>query len=182
MLAICGEISYSITTDLSVYIEYDASTHTIVIYCEDMDVYYTGSYTYTISVYLTAFASCNCEDCCVSTTNVITIINPCTSSVLTASAAQTVMISYSETATVGFPSLTVAPSPCAEQVTYSCAYESGPYTGTEFNLCSFEYFHGDYSSTGQFNSQTGALVFSTNDMNMFPVGSYRFTLTATVGL
>lgn len=61
--------------ELNVYVTYDVSVHSFIIYCENMDLLVQGSFTYTVTAYLTAYP--NVPSCTTSTTAIIVIINPC---------------------------------------------------------------------------------------------------------
>lgn len=69
---------------------------------------------------------------------------------------------------------------CLQYATYSCQYQSGPYSGS-LDVCSFTDTNGVYSSSASFNTATGEYVFSTDDKDTFPPGTYELVITFTLG-
>jgi hypothetical protein len=179
MINICGEITYEVVAgDLDVYITYTQETHAIVIYCEDMSLLTTGSFSYTVNVYLTAYPTCNCVGCCGSTTGTIVIVDPCLTCSISAGEPSGLMVTYGAPGTWNFPALTVVPSPCGNEVVYTCTY-MGP--SMQWDLCNFQYATGAFSSSGSFDSSTGSYTFNSDDMATFPEGTYNFAITASIG-
>jgi hypothetical protein len=141
VIEMCGGLTYVIDGgDLNVYINYDESTQIITIYSENMDLTITGTFTYTVNVFLPGFEdSCGqCTACCGSSSGTIVIENPCSGATLTTGEVTSIHATYGVEVTFDFPALSVVPATCDQHVHYSCEYVSGPYTGSipmcDFNL------------------------------------------------
>jgi hypothetical protein len=132
---ICGPLIYTIDAgDLNIFIEYDVELHIIVIYCEDMSLVVTGSFTYTITVSLSMHPTCG--GCWGHSTGTIVILSPCIGPQLTVGLNINIDFSFNGPSSWTPPPLSVVPSVCFPHITYVCNYVSGPYTGP-IDLCNW---------------------------------------------
>lgn len=143
-----------------------------------MELVEQGTFTYTVKAYLTEYP--HCETCVVSESGTITLIDPCISSDVETGVAVNVYTTYSSAVTFTPPVLTVTPSVCESQVTYSCKYVKGPYTGS-LNLCNFSISSEDQSCEATFDKLTGDYQFNCHDATTFPPGEYEFCVTPSIG-
>jgi hypothetical protein len=173
-------VTYTIESELNVYITFDVSTHTIVIYSEEMDLLVSGSFSYTISVHIAAYPECACTDCCASSSALIVIGNPCTDCVMSSGVPESIAIPYGQSGEFNYPALSVSPAGCAELVTYTCEYLNGPYEG-QMNMCSFALNHQGHTCSAVFDTTTGQYTFTCTDMATFRPGQYTFRITAHIG-
>jgi hypothetical protein len=174
IIDICGALIYTIDCDLNVYIDYNPTTHIIIIYCDDMTTLQQGSYDFTITVNISIYVSVT-----VSSGGTIVIVDPCLSAVLEIAVPTHIIVAYGDLGTFTMPQVTVTPGTCGTQVIFTCAYVSGPYVGSQ-NLCSFSFNNGVYSTTASFDMMTGTYQFTSNDITSFPPGEYNFRITASI--
>jgi hypothetical protein len=138
IIEICGELVYTINTEVGISITYDVDLQILIIYCTDMSLVVSGSITYTIDVTIVGYTDCLCDWCCGTGTGIIIIVDPCLTCTIGTGVTTniSITITYGVTGTFYVPTLTVIPEPCVVLVVYTCAYISGPYNGS-INMCSF---------------------------------------------
>jgi hypothetical protein len=90
---------------------------------------------------------------------------------------------YSAPAVFTFPTVTVDPSVCLPLATYSCIVASTPaaYTLGQ-DLCQdFTLNNAPFFTDNEFFENDGDYVFDSDDKDSFPVGTYGFIITVTIG-
>lgn len=76
-------------------------------------------------------------------------------------------------ATFTFPADRIVPSKCIERVKFTCTNSN--------NMCGLDVSTQDgLSSKGTFDSTVGSYTFVSNDVARFPVGTYDFTIDASI--
>lgn len=99
---------------------------------------------------------------------------------------------YSAPAVFTFPTITVEPAACLPAATFSCQFTSSPAAftfGSQLpagGLCndinvSNEVPPNTYTTTNTFFENNGGYSFDSNDKDNFPIGTYKFTITVTIG-
>jgi hypothetical protein len=168
-------IKYSVEAGaLTEFITYDATEHTFSIYLEDRSLLAEPTIEYTLKAELAdqpAFTP-------VTSTGTITLVDPCEKPFyLIVEEMSEEVTHYGITETIEFPVTHISPAVCLEEAAvYSCRYDGGPYTGGR-NPCSLV----DGETENAFDAATGTMTFSTEDLEHFPAGEYKFTNTITVG-
>jgi hypothetical protein len=185
VLSMCGGISYEVTMKsgldnksgaLDEYFTVDYTNRMISLNVDDRIVLRSPSYTYTVKGFLTWFPEGPVFS---ESTGTIIFADVCTTpdEVLTVPATD-VDATFGDVNAFEFPEWSVVPNMCGEAALFLCEYTTGPYTGTDFDLCSFNDGNGNAAT---FDSHTGLHTFNPVDMVVFPQGVYEFKLTVRVG-
>lgn len=176
----CGAVSYTVDTSfnggvLSPYITYTAVDREVQIYAEDRSLV-PGPYQYQITATVA-----NEPSVTETATGDIYISDPCDSPfAFSVAAPQNVVSDYSTPAVFTFPAITVDPSACSSETTFTCQYVNGPALSVD--LCAnVNLVNGAYTTTTNFDATTGGFTMTTNDIDQFPPGNYLFTVTVTIG-
>lgn len=177
IVEICGQLVYSYELSFQyTFITYDPSSYTICINTDDMTLI-DISITYTINVVFDLYPDCN--NCGSGGSGTVIIISPCVNPFINVGVALNVDFDFTGPAVFTPPVVVVNPSVCQPYVIYSCAYVTGPYSGT-LDLCNYVSTIG-ISTSITFNIETGIWIFNTEDANTFPPGVYVFIINVTVG-
>lgn len=137
-------------------------------------------YVYEVVGYLTQYpaVSSNAQ-------STITLLDPCDSPFsLTVGGENDIQSDYSGIVTFTFPTITVVPSVCLPERVFSCEVQSTPaaFNSANFDLCANgSYSNNGYNTVTNFNTNTGAYQFNSNDKANFPPGKYVFKITVTIG-
>lgn len=149
-----------------------------MFYSENLDLCNTGTFTYTVNVYLTMYPSCS--GCYQQSSGTIIVVSPCLGPQITVGINIDIDFDFTGPVIWTPPPLTTVPTSCIPQIVYHCNFISGPYTGG-YNMCGFVMYGGGYTTEISFDITTGIYVFNTDNTNLFPAGSYHFEIIIQIG-
>jgi hypothetical protein len=126
---LCGEIKHTVSAGpLDGFITYDPETGMYTIYSEDRSL--VGVHPMTMLAELDNYSADKGYDTVAKLESTLTILDPCDKPFFIGTQEMEPTYSdYSGATTMTPPEITILPTVCMEELTFSCAYISGPYEG-----------------------------------------------------
>jgi len=163
---------------LDQYLQYDPQIYKHYIYLTDRSIV-PGPYAYKVQL---SFLNYQSYGPIATGTGQITLVDACDAPELVVDVHDDIESDYTMAAVFSFPTTTVTPGVCVPEVTFTCQYLSGPYSGA-VDLCADAETvnNGAYNTVIDFNPQFGSYYFFSNDKDTFQPGDYKFRVSISVG-